>query len=309
VQRIPLCGSLFLHVIEAADELLVRTLQRRFGIDAVEPRSVDQRKEQVAELGFEVRLVARAHLGLDFGGLLLHLVPHILALLPVEARRRGLLAYAECLDQRRQRAGNAAQRTALAVLFAELECLPILLHLVGRIGMNVAVNVRMAVYQFVAQGVSHIRIVERPGFLTQLGVEHHMQQQVAQLLLDPLHIVVGDGIGQFIRLLDRIAPQRVERLLAIPRALAAQRGHHVEQAGRSLQSFIFHYPVCFFRRHAGRKLPEAPGRPAAAACSLPGRNLSPAKLAHSAENSNFASNKIPQPHETTLPRVHPGRPL
>ena len=90
--------------------------------------------------------------------------------------------------------------------------------------MDVAVNVRMAVYQFVAQGVGHIRIVERPGFLTQFGVEHHMQQQVTQLLLDPLHIVVGDGIGQFIRLLDRIAPQRVERLLAIPRALAAQRG-------------------------------------------------------------------------------------
>lgn len=120
VQRIPLCGSLFLHVIEAADELLVRTLQRRFGIDAVEPRSVDQRKEQVAELGFEVRFVARAHLGLDLGGLLLHLVPHILALLPVEARRRGLLAYAECLDQRRQRAGNAAQRTALAILLRSL---------------------------------------------------------------------------------------------------------------------------------------------------------------------------------------------
>ena len=67
-----------------------------------------------------------------------------------------------------------------------------------------------------------------------------MQQQVAQLLLDALHIVVGDGVGQLVRLLDGIAPQRIESLLAVPRTLAAQRVHHFEQTGRSLQSFIFH---------------------------------------------------------------------
>ena len=112
--------------------------------------------------------------------------------------------------------------------------------------MDVAVNVRMAVYQFVAQGVGHIRIVERPGFLTQFGVEHHMQQQVTQLLLDPLHIVVGDGIGQFVSLLDGVAAQRVECLLAVPGALAAQGVHHLQKTGRGLQTFIFHVANYFF---------------------------------------------------------------
>ena len=54
VERMSFGGSLFLHVIEAADELLVRTFQRRFGVDAVEPRRIDQREEQVAEFAFEL---------------------------------------------------------------------------------------------------------------------------------------------------------------------------------------------------------------------------------------------------------------
>ena len=54
VERMSFGGSLFLHVIEAADELLVRTFQRRFGVDAVEPRRIDQREEQVAEFASEL---------------------------------------------------------------------------------------------------------------------------------------------------------------------------------------------------------------------------------------------------------------
>ena len=98
----------------------------------------------------------------------------------------------------------------------------------------------MAVDQLVAQGIGHITEIERALFLAQLRIENHMQQQVAQLLLDSLHIVRRDGIGQFVGLLDRVAAQRVESLLPVPRTFAAERVHHLQQACRGFQTFVFH---------------------------------------------------------------------
>lgn len=71
--------------------------------------------------------------------------------------------------------------------------------------MDVAVDVRMAVDELVAQSVGHVRIVERAGLFAQLGVEHDVEQQVAQLLLDALHIVIEQRVGQLVGLLDRVA--------------------------------------------------------------------------------------------------------
>ena len=206
----------------------------------MEARRVDQRKEQVAELPLEVAFAPRLHLGLDLRKLLADLVPDILAALPVETRPRGLLAHAVGLDQRRKRARDTAQRTAPAVLLAQLERLPVLLDFGGRVGVDVAIDVRVPVYEFVAQGVGHVPEIKGALLLAQLRVEDHVQQQVAELLLDSLHVVIRDGIGQFVGLLDRIAAQRVEGLLPIPGAFAAQGVHHLQQAGRSLQTFIFH---------------------------------------------------------------------
>lgn len=155
-------------------------------------------------------------------------------------------AHAVGLDHRRERARNTAQRAAPAVLLAEFQRLPVLLDLVGRVGVNVAVDVRVAVDQLVAQRVGHVAEIERALFLAQFRIEHHVQQQVAQLLLDALHIVVGDGIGQFVSLLDGVAAQRVECLLAVPGALAAQGVHHLQKTGRGLQTFIFHVANYFF---------------------------------------------------------------
>ena len=105
--------------------------------------------------------------------------------------------------------------------------------------MNVAVDVRMTVDQFVAQGIGHVSEIERPLFLAQLRIEHHVQEQVAQLLLDALHIVIGDGVGQFVGLLNGVAAQRIESLLAVPGTFAAQRVHHLQKTGRGRQTFVF----------------------------------------------------------------------
>ncbi len=109
--------------------------------------------------------------------------------------------------------------------------------------MDVAVDVRMAVYQFVAERIGHIGIVEKALFLTQLGVENHMQQQVAQLLLDSLHVAVGNGVGQFVGLLDGVAAQRLEGLFAVPRTFAAQGVHHLQKPRRGRKPFILFHKI------------------------------------------------------------------
>ena len=105
--------------------------------------------------------------------------------------------------------------------------------------MDVAVDVRMTVDQLVAEVVGHVAEIERALFLAQFRIEHHVQEQVAQLLLDACHIMIGDGIGQLVGLLDSVAPQRIEGLLTVPGALAAQGVHHLQKTGRGLQTFIF----------------------------------------------------------------------
>ena len=105
--------------------------------------------------------------------------------------------------------------------------------------MDVAVDVRMTVDQLVAEGIGHISEIECALFLAQFRIEHHVQQQVAQLLFDALHIMIGDGVGQLVGLLDGVAPQRIEGLLAVPGTLAAQGVHHLQKTGRSRQTFVF----------------------------------------------------------------------
>jgi ABC-type antimicrobial peptide transport system permease subunit len=60
-----------------------------------------------------------------------------------------------------------------------------------------------------------------------------VQQQVAQLLADVCHILFGERIHQLKTLLDGVVAQRLESLLAIPRALLAQVVHHLKQTSQS----------------------------------------------------------------------------
>ena len=108
--------------------------------------------------------------------------------------------------------------------------------------MNLAVDVRMAVDEFVAQSVHDLRVVERSGLGAQLRVEDDVQHQVAQLLADALHVAVEDGVRQLVGLLDGVLAQRFEGLLAIPRALLPQFVHDLQQPQRRRGTFVlFHW--------------------------------------------------------------------
>ena len=59
--------------------------------------------------------------------------------------------------------------------------------------------------------------VEPPLVLSDLGIQHHLEQQIAQLLRDRLVIMGVNRLQQFIRLLQRERLNRPQRLHPIPR--------------------------------------------------------------------------------------------
>ncbi|MNI91498.1 hypothetical protein D3C73_1491710 [compost metagenome] len=64
-------------------------------------------------------------------------------------------------------------------------------------------------------------------------MKDHLQQQVAELLAEIVHVVAFDRVGDLIGLLDRIGLDRREILLQIPGASGdgrTQRRHDIDQA-------------------------------------------------------------------------------
>ena len=66
-----------------------------------------------------------------------------------------------------------------------------------------------------------------PSSLEHEGEQHDLQQQVAELAVLRAQVAGGDGVGQLVDLLHRVADDVLRRLLAVPRALHAQ---HVDDA-------------------------------------------------------------------------------
>jgi hypothetical protein len=60
--------------------------------------------------------------------------------------------------------------------------------------------------------------VECAPLLSHAGVEHHLEEQIAELVAQIIHVIPGDGVGHLVGLLDGIGGDGLEVLLAIPRA-------------------------------------------------------------------------------------------
>ncbi len=111
---------------------------------------------------------------------------------------------------------------ALAALVLALQLLPPLADARGRARLGVSEHVRVARDELRLDGARGL--LEAPGIalLEQEGEEVRLEEQVADLV-EQLRVVAGERrVGDLVRLLDRVRDDRAGRLLAIPRALAAQ---------------------------------------------------------------------------------------
>ena len=72
-----------------------------------------------------------------------------------------------------------------------------------------------------------------PAFLGHAGVEHDLEQEIAELVLELLEIAARDRVGHLVGFLDRVGRNGGEALLEVPRAAAlgiAQARHDREEA-------------------------------------------------------------------------------
>jgi hypothetical protein len=109
-----------------------------------------------------------------------------------------------------------------AALLLALDPLPVLLHALARLRLDVAEDVRMAADELLVDQPRRRLEASLPPLLEQQREEVDLEEQVAELV-EQLRVVARErGIRDLVRLLDRVRDDRALGLLAVPGALAAQ---------------------------------------------------------------------------------------
>lgn len=126
----------------------------------------------------------------------------------------------------------------LPPFFFQLEFLPVLEDFVGRADGSVAEHVRMAIDQFGVQGIADVGDVKRAFFLSDLGVEKYMEQDVAEFLADVGVVFVYKGVAKLIDFLYGVRTQRFVGLFGIPGTFYTQNVERVDDASQCLDFFL-----------------------------------------------------------------------
>ena len=212
--------------MEAVQELAVGLLQGIFGVDVDEAGIVDDGEEHITKFLFDMGLVGGwiLDLGFQLAEFLLYLVPDLFAVVPIKTDTTDFILNAVGFGDRRHTRGDAAQYGTVP-FGLQFNLLPVLVHLIGGVGLDFAIDMRMTTYQLVAQLVKNILHFKELLFGSDFGVEDDMEHQVSKLLAHVRIILLDDGIRQLKGLLHSKVAQRVEGLLTIPRALLPQLVH------------------------------------------------------------------------------------
>ena len=97
----------------------------------------------------------------------------------------------------------------------------------------VAEHMRVPADEFCGDRLDHVAEIEGAELFGHAGVEDHLEEEIAQFILEIGQIVTRDGIGDLIGLFERVRRDGREILLEIPRTAGlgrAQRRHDREQA-------------------------------------------------------------------------------
>ena len=189
---------------------------------------------------------------LDLVGLLADFPQHRARIVPVEADLARLGLQLQRAGERGEGDRDAGKRTfvnrlgarRLVLLLLRLDRVPQSLDRFRIAGVLIAKDVRMPTDQLGRNRLDHIAEIERVLLLRHAGMEHDLQQQIAEFFFQVAEIVARNRIGNLIRFLDRVRRDGREILLQIPGAAgfgSTQRGHDLDQpadvAGRGHAQF------------------------------------------------------------------------
>ena len=119
-------------------------------------------------------------------------------------------------------------RTEVRPFSTALRCSQVTLRSSGT--WSVAEHVRVPGDQLVGDAAGDVLEGEPVrGLGGDLGVEDHLEQQIAELLPKMIMVAGLDRLDRLAGLLDQVLHQREVGLLGVPRALPAQPGHHRDQ--------------------------------------------------------------------------------
>ena len=160
---------------------------------------------------------------------------HRLAMIESDISRAAALHDNE-VEVRRRGEVHAVQdsRLGLLALLPALELLPVQGVLLRGKHMGVAVD------QLFTDAVHHVVKAKGAGLPGHRGVEHHLEQDIAQLLLQIVHVHAVDGVGGLIGLLQHIGADGLMGLGPVPGAApgSAEQLHDFQQV---LHAVIFRH--------------------------------------------------------------------
>ena len=248
-----------LHRPEARAELRIRRAQRRLRIHLQVPRQIHRREQQIAQLLLDCAYLfccAAAQpsrlqpvSALQLRNLFLQFLEEPLRIRPVEAHLRRLRTQLARLHHRRHGARNRHPapnaRRSLSSPAAAASFSPRLIC--SQLRSTASASVASASFvrppgktcgcrrtSFAFRFAATSRNVEVARLRRHLRVEQNLQQQVAQLVLQLRPRPPLDGVEDLVGLLQRVALDRVEGLLAVPRTAArrAQPRHDRDRLGQ-----------------------------------------------------------------------------
>ncbi|KPZ18253.1 Uncharacterized protein ALO56_05246 [Pseudomonas viridiflava] len=207
---------------------------------------IHHNKQQIADFFGNAVSVIIDHCLKHFIEFFAHLVDHRQGGRPVEADLSGAFLQPGGAAQRRQRnrhvveQGQLLGRGRLFCTLLGLDFIPAPINLLvrqawgfhGRIQLAGRKHMRMTAQQLADDAIDDPVEFEAPFFASQMGIEHHLKQQVAQLALKLIEVTLFDGIGHFVGFFQRVRDDGGVGLLQIPGAAVlriAQPGHEVQK--------------------------------------------------------------------------------
>ena len=246
-RRLAARGERILDRRKAPLEFQVGRAQRGLGIDIEMAREIDHREQQIADLGFDLvgacrsssasisSVSSRIFASTAFGSFQSKpTLPAFCCSLSARVSAGSPADTPDSAPSRRETVSGAGGPPASA--FAALSCALIASHwtltspvLRPRLSPNTC-GWRRISFSVIACTTSPK--CERALLLGHAGVEHDLQQQVAELVLQVIEIAAADRVGDLVGFLDGVGRDGREILLQVPRTAGAgraQRRHDLDE--------------------------------------------------------------------------------